>query len=103
LIVLTINGFGREVGKVARAKVIKNFPYNEGNLRDPRMNRVIVLENLNFIFDESELNEINELWDKDSSLTDIAEYFKRDPDEIFLALFHLSREKKIKRRRGGLF
>jgi hypothetical protein len=87
---------------MARAKVIKNFPYNEGNLRKPRMNRVIILENLNFFFDESELNEIKKMWKSNLSVNYMSDYLERDPDEIILAIIHLAREDRISPRRGGI-
>lgn len=88
---------------MARDTYSKDYPYNEGNFRDSRMNRIIVLENLNFIWDRSELIEIKRMWKKDVSMIAIAEHFKRDPDEVLLALIHLAREDKINRRKGGLF
>lgn len=71
--------------------------------REPRRNRVIVLEDLNFFWDESELNEMAEIWRQGFSVYYISEYFERDPDEILLALMHLARQERIRRRKGGLF
>jgi hypothetical protein len=87
---------------MARAKVVKNYPYNEANLREPRKNRVIVLENLNFIFDEYELKDIKKMWNLELSVSYMSEYLNRDSDEILLALIHLAREDRITRRKAGL-
>lgn len=71
-------------------------------LREARMNRVIVLEDLDFLWDRSELREIVQMWQKNFSLHYMAEYLEREPDEIFLALLHLSRNKRIEARKGGI-
>jgi hypothetical protein len=70
--------------------------------RDARLNRICVLEDLDFYFDRIELKEIKEMWEKGEGVYDIAVYFERDPDEIVLALMHLAREDKISQRKGGL-
>ncbi|MBB6446492.1 hypothetical protein [Bacillus benzoevorans] len=67
------------------------------------MNKVIVLEGLDFIFDRYELREIVEMWKKGFSVYYMSEYLEREPDEIFLALLHLSRNKRIEARKGGFF
>lgn len=87
---------------LVRTSYSKNYPYNEGNMREPRRNRVIVLENLNFIFDESEIREIKKMWELDLSINYMSEYLERDSDEIVLAIMHLAREERITQRRGGL-
>lgn len=68
-----------------------------------RLNRVIVLEELNFVWDETELRELELMWQKNVSIKSMSKHFDRDPDEILLALIHLAREDRIKRREGGLF
>lgn len=64
--------------------------------------KVIVLDGLDFLWDRPELNELAFLWKKNFSVYYMAEYFERDPDEILLALLHLSRSGRIERRPGGL-
>jgi hypothetical protein len=71
-------------------------------LRDPRKNRIIVLEDLNFMWDEEELFDIECLWNDGSSIMYISNYFDRDPDEVILAIMHLAKEDRIVRRKGGL-
>jgi hypothetical protein len=75
----------------------------EDPLRDTRMNRVCVLEDLNYYWDEPELKLIQKMWKLTLSVEYMAEHFKRDPDEVILAIMHLAREEKINRRKGGLF
>jgi hypothetical protein len=75
---------------------------NQGILRNPRKNRVVVLEDLNFIWDEEELFDITCMWNDGLSVLYIANYFDRDPDEIILALIHLAREERITQRVGGM-
>lgn len=70
---------------------------------DARKNRVIVLEELNFVWDEEELTDLTFLWTEGRDIIDISDYFKRDPDEVMLALIHLAKAEKISRRKGGLF
>jgi hypothetical protein len=71
--------------------------------RDARINRVIVCEDMNFIWDDPELKQIAKMWKQRYSIEGISKYFDRDPDEVLFALIHLARNDKIKRRKGGLF
>jgi hypothetical protein len=82
--------------------VRKTSVYNEACMLKPRKNRVIVLEGLNFFWDEPELDEIATLWEEEFSMKYISDYFERDPDEVLLALIHLARNDKITQRRSGL-
>lgn len=63
----------------------------------------IVLENCNFFWRRSHLRELREMWDKNYSIQYMANYFDRDPDEILLALLHLSKENRVSKRKFGLF
>jgi len=67
------------------------------------MSLVIVLEDLDFLWKQKDLIHIAEMWKEGDSVLSIAKHFKRDPDEVVLALLHLAKEKKIKKRKGGLF
>ena len=51
-----------------------------------------LFEDVNLVFSGSMLNEILEKHNLGYSLEEISEYLNRDPDEIFLALFHLARQ-----------
>lgn len=80
-------------------KVAKEFILN-----NPRQNRVVVCEDLNFFWDESELKEMARMWNRGASVERISVHFDRnDPDEVLFALIHIAREDKIVRRKGGLF
>lgn len=67
-------------------------------LIDARRNRVIVLEDMNFIWDEDELIKIAK-WDAAGyDLFQIGEFINRDPDEVWAAWMHLAREGKLMKR-----
>lgn len=63
---------------------------------DP-VRQTIILADLDFGFDPFQLKDITNYWEDGKEVEDIAKIFKRDPDEIFLALFHQSREGLIER------
>jgi len=58
---------------------------------------VTLLEDLEFYFPAWQLKEITELWNDGIHIMDLAKRYKRDVDEVFLALFHQARKGKIKR------
>lgn len=70
--------------------------------KEPPLERVCVLEDLDFYWDKKELKQIRKMWDNEIGIKYIAEYFKRDPDEVILAILHLAREDKIIPRKRGL-
>jgi hypothetical protein len=74
----------------------------EADFRDARLNRVCVLEDLNFYWDEPELKEMRTMWKRGASCERMAAHFDRDPDEVVLALIHLARDDKIEARKRGL-
>lgn len=64
-------------------------------LIDARRNRVIVLEDMNFVWDENELIKIAK-WDASGyDLFQIGEFLKRDPDEVWAAWMDLARQGKL--------
>lgn len=66
----------------------KNFSgFYEGGL-------VELFDDLTIIFSGSMLDEILKQYNAGKTFEEIAKYMKRDPDEIFLALFHLARQNK---------
>ncbi|EIJ79151.1 hypothetical protein PB1_16379 [Bacillus methanolicus PB1] len=77
-------------------------PCGDYFFKSPRKNRTIVLEDLDFVWDSWELQEMVQMWQKGVPVAKIGEHFQRDPDEVLLALIHLAREDKIDRRKGGL-
>lgn len=82
---------------------VKGQPNLDVNLKDALKNRVIVLEDANFIWEEKELREMVKLWKKGYSIEYMAEHYERDPDDVLLALIHLAKEDRIKPRKGGGF
>lgn len=72
----------------------KSSPINEGCLRDARLNRVIILDDLNYYWPRKHLRWLRELKAKGYPTTEIVKYFARDPDEVLLALIHLATSEK---------
>jgi predicted regulator of amino acid metabolism with ACT domain len=70
--------------------------------KNARLNRIIVCEYMNFIWDAPELKEIVKMWQMNLSIEYMANHFDRDPDEVIVAIIHLAREDKIIRRKEGL-
>jgi len=70
----------------------------EAHMQRKRRNLNLVLEELDFSWDEDELLELARMNDEGASIREMNEVFKReDPDEIFLALFHLAKTGRIKK------
>jgi len=67
------------------------------NMLKPKFNYVFCLEELELAFEDFVLDRITEAWESGDTIERIAWREKRDPDEIFLALFHQARERKITR------
>lgn len=70
--------------------------------KEPPLNRILVLEDLDFVWDESELKDVRKMWNQELTVYYMADYFNRDPDELVLATLHLAREGKIGKRKSGL-
>lgn len=85
------------MSRATRSNVIR-----DAYLLNPRKKRVIVCEELNFLWDDPELKELAEMWVEGGDVRLIANYFDRDPDEILMALVHLARKDQINTRKGGL-
>ena len=60
----------------------------------------IILEDLDFSWEQKQIDRAIYLWGEGFGVPDIAADFKRDLDEVFLLMLHLSREGKIKKRVG---
>lgn len=67
-----------------------------------RKNRIVVLEDLDFVWDDPDLKELKKLWKQGVGVVEMAEHFDRDSDEVLLALIHLARDDKIVGRESGL-
>lgn len=61
----------------------------------------IACEEMNFFWTEADLMMFRHLWKKGESVEDIAEHFKRDPDEVGLLIIDQARQDLIKPRRDG--
>lgn len=68
-----------------------------------RKHEIVVCENLDFLWDWRDLRELIQIWELELSVRYASEYFGREKGDILLAVMHLARINKIKRRRGGLF
>jgi len=55
-------------------------------------------DELELAFEENDLKEITDKWNRGYDIELIAKQHKRDPDEIFLAIFHQARKNKITRK-----
>lgn len=55
-------------------------------------------EELEMVFEKQDLETITDKWNSGNKIETIAEEHRRDPDEIFLALFHQARNGKIFRK-----
>ncbi|MBO0962368.1 hypothetical protein J1P26_21935 [Neobacillus sp. MM2021_6] len=71
-------------------------------LVNARKKRVVILEDLDFVWDQPELNEIAQMWNRSLSVNYMAEHFNRDPDELLMAIIHLARNDKLVPRKYGL-
>lgn len=61
-----------------------------------RKNRVIVCEELNHVWDQSEINEFLRLWDEGYTVHQIASFFKRKPKEVALLLINTFTEYRLR-------
>lgn len=63
----------------------------------------IILDDLEFAWKVSHIEKVKRMWKEGNSFKEICEEFKRDPDEIFLLLFHLARSSIIQKRDGFIW
>jgi hypothetical protein len=61
-----------------------------------RKNRVIVCEELNHIWDQSEIDEFLRLWEEGYTVHQIAAYFKRQTKEVALLLINTFSEYRLR-------
>lgn len=67
------------------------------------MAKVIILENLDFEWELKDIDKVINLWNEGKSLMDISKEVKRNTNETFLLLMHLSIKGTIKKRPGYLY
>ena len=65
---------------------------------------MIVLEDLDFSFTDTEVERAKTLWRAGAPFRDICKGFRnREEDEVFLLLLHLSRQREISKRKGFIW
>lgn len=64
---------------------------------------MIILEDIDFQWNQKDINKVIKLWNQNANLNIISAAVKRDTDETFLLLLHLSRQRQIKKRDNGIF
>lgn len=94
-----IKYFARDPDEVLLA-LIHLATCEKGRFEDPV---IVICEQLDFLWDWSELRELSQIWERGLSVKYAAKYFEREIGDILLAVMHLARIDKIERRRGGLF
>jgi hypothetical protein len=61
------------------------------------------LEDLDFLLDLKEVEEIDFLWSEGRSIVDISKYYKRNQNEVFVLLLDRAIKGRIDGRSGGIF
>lgn len=65
---------------------------------------MIILEDLDFSFTDTEVERAKTLWRAGAPFKDICKGFRnREADEVFLLLLHLSRQSQISKRKGFIW
>jgi len=67
-----------------------------------RQNLYLACEEMNFVWDEKEIEHFKTMWREGISVEKIAFVLNRDPDEVLILAIDQSRNRMIKRRSGGL-
>ncbi|HJV46616.1 MAG TPA: helix-turn-helix domain containing protein [Bacillota bacterium] len=73
------------------------------HLKKSRNKVYVALEELNFVWDEVEIDQVKKLWRQGTPIDEIAEVMDRDIDEIGILIIDQCRKNKIKQRPGGLW
>lgn len=76
---------------------VPNVSNHSGLRKTKAKDYVILLDSLEFAFPKHQLDQIADEWNAGMDLELLSKKYKRVIDEMFLALFHLSRQGKIKR------
>ena len=69
----------------------------------PKEALVIALDDLDLSFTKAEIGAVLDFWGEGKHIADIAEYMKRDQDEVAVLIMHLSRQERIAKRKMGVF
>lgn len=59
-------------------------------------------EELNFVWDKTEIRDFRVMWDEGKSIRQMAEALERDPDEVLILAIDQSKRELIQPRDGGL-
>lgn len=71
-------------------------------MKKSRRNLYIALEELDLVFDESEVTRLQEMWKKDKGILEIAKELERHQLEIAALIMDQADKNKIKTRSMGL-
>ena len=63
----------------------------------------IILMDVDFIWEKSDITNVIRLWKNNRSLKYIAKEMEREIDEVFLLLLHLARQKRIEKRNSYIW
>lgn len=77
--------------------------YNDRLKLRPKSELIIALSDLDFSWFPEEVGKVKQLWNQGLHIADIAEYMKRDQDEVAVLIMHLARKGKIEKRKTGVF
>lgn len=64
---------------------------------------IVILQDVEFAWNKEDISKVKQMWNENYSLKEIIEFIKREGDEVFLLLLHLSRKNQIKVREGFLW
>lgn len=68
-----------------------------------RMNVYIACENMNFLWDFSEVEKFGEMWRSGIPIDHIAKNLGRSEDEVALLAMDRAKKRRIKPRKGGVY
>ena len=90
-----------KAGIITREVCLKNHKnYTNGlNFIDVE----IILDDIEFAWSKKQIAKVIQMWRNGRTLSYMQKELKRDPDEIFLLLFHLSRNGKIENRENYIW
>ncbi|MGY0692647.1 hypothetical protein ACW2QC_07610 [Virgibacillus sp. FSP13] len=79
----------------AASKINRTYKSRKERLADGAL--VYCLSDLEIIFSEGLIKEVTDLYEAGHCPEEIGQAINRDPDEVFIALFHQARQGKIDR------
>lgn len=65
------------------------------------MNKIIVCEDLDFMWSLTDIKRIKQMWEQGMSVDDMSQSVSRDSDEVAILIMHLFRHEEIAERPGG--